>query len=276
MMKNGFVRINRQAVKKTFQQVAVGAPFTCTELAVPGVVSPPGRWPLNITVYANVDKQKFSTGGAARPTVTPCPWIGKFSLGAITSLNCTGTVTFTETTINITYNSANGPCGGQLATKGSILSVVDNGDYFDTVWNVSTNAVDNMTLCLTLSNVATSRRMYFSFTDQTVCPANEATGSDIASLRATPDNANTDACAAAASANIIDPVDICFGFFDTRTREFRCFGGYYERTENDFRSDPANPETTGFPAWSEGSGRRSTLMRGRMSSCLPGQYYGFY
>jgi len=278
MMKNGFVRINRQAVKKTFQQVAVGAPFTCTELAVPGVVSPPGRWPLNITVYANVDKQKFSTGGVAAPSVvTPCIWVGAFQLTAIASLACVGTVTFTETTIDINYNSANDPsCGGQLATKGSIISVQDNLDYYYTVWNLSTTAAANNTLCLTLSNVATTNRLYFSFADETVCPPNEATGPTVATLRAVPANNKTDACAAASAANIIDPVDICFGYFDTKTKEFKCFAGYYERTEADFRSDPANPDTTGFPAWSENSGRRSTLMRGRLSSCLPGQYYGFY
>jgi hypothetical protein len=119
------------------------------------------------------------------------------------------------------------------------------------------------------------RRVYFSFTDKTVCPPNTS-GPDIASLRATPDNANTDACAAASAANVIDPIDICFGFFDTRSREFKCFGGYYERTEADFRSDPTNPEVEGFPAWAESSGRRSTLMRGRLANCVAGRYYGFY
>jgi hypothetical protein len=282
MMKNGFIRVNRKAVKKTFQEVAVGVPFTCTVFPVAGAVSPAGRvgaWPLNITVYGNVDKQKFSTGGAAPPlVVTPCPWIGKFALSGVTNLNCSGTVTFTDTTISISYNTANdGACGGQLAaTTGKILSVTDNGDYFDTVWNISTSAAVNSTLCLTLSNVATLRRVYFTFADLTLCPPNESTDPANAALRATPDNANTDACAAASAANVIDPVDICFGFFDTRTREFKCFGGYYERTEADFRSDFENPTTMGFPAWAETSGRRSTLMRGRLSSCLPGQYYGFY
>jgi len=280
MMKNGYTRINKKAVRQTYQQVAVGVPFTCTADPVIGAVSPgAGKWPLNVTVWGNVDRQKFSIGGAARPAVTvPCSWIGKYGLTSLANLQCGGNVTFTETTMSLTYNpTANAACEiGATQANAVIASVVNNGDSFEFVWNItsSTSGLSG-TVCMTFSNVDTLRRIYFFDTLSNVCPPNEASGPGIVALRATPSD-STDACASASAANVIDPVDICFGYFDTRTREFRCIGGYYERTEADYRTDLQNPTSRGFRAWYEGSGRRSTLMRGRLTACFPYQYYGFY
>jgi len=134
----------------------------------------------------------------------------------------------------------------------------------------------NSIICIRLSNSAASLRVYFYLNNIANCPADGSTDPNQITAVAEPDNSNSDQCAANSAANVIDPTDICFGFYYIPTGEFRCIGGYYERTEDDYRSNPASPLTTGFTSWNDISGRRSTLMRGRLSQCYPYAYYGFY
>lgn len=287
-MAGGYTLINKRRNPVTYQQVAVGTPFQCQAEAVPGAQPPPGRasgWPVNITVWGNVDKQRFDSSGTVRPAVTtPCPWVGTFNLffdGAAATRGCNGSVTFTETTIDLSFNTFNDPGCDTIVFKGSIMSVpVDTGDNFDVIWNITSSGGANplpvgTQLCTSLNDVISRNRIYFytSPTNSTCPPPLTADG--VASLRGVPAPGFVDACAAATQAGIIDSVDICFGVFDTR-KEFKCLTGFYERTDPDFGTAPQLPDVNGFRSWFEGSGRRSSVIRGRLSQCNPGLIYGFF
>jgi len=288
---NGFVRINQKAVLETYQQAGVGTPFTCSVDG--GLLG--ASFPLNLTVWGNVDKQAFAPAGTVRPKYTlPCDWATTWSLRSVGGAPaCVGTATFTETTMQLSWNKANFSSACPTVVLSGVLAaapvdVNHDGNFLNVLWNVTKTDAANTAIipvgtqvCFSMNGIGLGdQRVLLSIQPSTVCPQNIQTSSNGTLVLGLTQIGAPDPTCTGDNA-VIDSVNLCFGIFDTYNREFRCLTGYYERTTADFGTDDSDLpggslKTTGFRSWWEGSGRRSSLIRGRLSSCQPSYIYGFY
>jgi len=284
-LTHGYVVINGVPESRTFQQAVLGTPFGCQVDTVSGAAGV-FEFPLNITVYGMVDTTSFDeTNQVVLQYSTPCDWIGTWELTNLQYQVCTGTVVFGSDQQSIQFNLTSTPTDDSecdtLGFTGTIIAAPTpiSGGY-QVIWNVTSVSLANsaqivvvgQNVCTTLIDQG-SRRMYMSLGNAsalaTCAAADPNEPAIIRSLRVDDPATftNPDACSAAANNALIGSTDICFGQYQPGRRQFQCFAGYYERTE-------ADPQ--GFPSWVPASGRPSNVMRGRLESCQPDTYYGFF
>jgi len=284
-MASGIVAINNVPHAKTYPQAMIGTPFSCS---VDSVLGGAGTlpFPLNLTVYGAVDRTLYDTSTEKQLAYsTPCEWIGTWDLTSLNLQFCTGSVVFGSDKQSIQFNLTNTPDTASqcsfLGFTGTIAGApVQITDGWQVTWNVSSVALNNeqmivvgQNVCTTLIDSAGSRRVFMALGDasllSTCVAADINQNQTIRALRA--DNpatfTNPDACQAASNSALIQQIDICFGEYAVGRREYRCYGGYYERSED----DPA-----GFPSWVPTSGRPGNVVRGRMHQCTANTYYGFF
>jgi len=266
-LTGGYVRkTSSRAIFPSFAEIALGTAFKCQVKT--GSVTETSKFPINVTLYGEGDQELYQkSSGTTIKLKAPCDWLGVWNTQSVqNSRKCSGN--FSIDYYNITMDHAiNQSLCSPISFQGDLVSWTDDAQVTSkikwkvtkSVWNV---APKDTVICTTM--VSGNNKKVYIYTDpanQTFCP--EGPGGGVTELSVELKQTGQEC---GANQNLIDPKDTCWGTFNTKTREFVC-GGYYERTE----VDPA-----GFRSWSEDSGRRSFVFRGRIQECDPDLIYGLW
>ena len=274
-LDSGYYVSNKAQKYVKHGQIVRSTPFQCAVTAADDRLN---RFPLNVTVWATGDKQKFAEPGESPLVVAPCEWRGKWELD-LTLVNpssplcklLSGNLSVGQQDFGLEINPDGDNGCETVDLQGDELVIESQDDISSCLcynitevgeMNTQEGIEEGQRFCMgfvRLNNIL--RALYNTdVSNMGVCPDLDnptqlREGRRVLVLLSNEENV----CATEGKAGEVRPNDVCLGYL--KGRRWDCLQGYYERVES--------------PTWEPQSGQRSYVYQGRLTSCDPGATYAF-